>query len=71
MRLSFSSRHRSGSRRGLEMKRYVLIVSPCIVPLLIWIGGVALKWLPGKEVVEFVYMLPISLLHLLGSLKDE
>ena len=22
----------------------------CIVPLLIWIGGVALKWLSGKDV---------------------
>ena len=35
-------------------------MSPCMVPLLICTGGVVPKWLPLKEMVEFVYMFPIS-----------
>jgi hypothetical protein len=26
----------------------------CTVPLLIWISDVALQWLPGKDVMEYV-----------------
>ena len=39
---------------GNMMKRCGLSVSPCIIPMLIWIGVVAPKWLLWKEVVEFV-----------------
>jgi hypothetical protein len=44
---------KSGSRK--MMKRYGPNVLPCnIVPLVIWVGGVAPKWLPWKEVMKFV-----------------
>ena len=39
--LLFSNHYKSESRK--MMKRCGLSVSPCIVPLLIWIGGVAAK----------------------------
>ena len=48
------------------MKEYGFNVSPYIVPLLVWIGGVALKWLPWREVMDFVYMLLSSSLASLG-----
>ena len=52
------------------MKLYGLSVSPCIVPLLIWIGGVAPKWLPWKEVIEFLCRFyRYVFLHLWGSLN--
>ena len=51
--------HRKSGFRKM-MNRYGLSVLLCSIPLLIWIGGVAPKWLPWKEVVEFVQMLPIS-----------
>ena len=43
-RLFFSSQRRSGSWK--MMKRHGLNTFPCIIPQLIWIGGVAPKWLP-------------------------
>lgn len=49
--LSFFTHCNRGSR-----KIFGLSVSPCIVPLLIEIGGVVSKWVPWNEVVEFVYM---------------
>ena len=52
MRLSYFNYRKSEYRK--MMKRYRLSVLPCIEPLLIRIGSVALKWLPWKEVVEFV-----------------
>jgi len=48
------------------MNRYGLNVSPWMVPLLIWIGGVVPKWFPWKVVVEFVYIFPISSTASLG-----
>ena len=52
MLFSSSNHRKSGSRKMI--KRYGLSVLPCIIPMLIWIGGVAPKWLLWKEVVEFV-----------------
>ena len=37
-----------------------------MVPLLIWIGEVVLKWLPWEEVVEFMQMLPMFSTATLG-----
>ena len=34
-------------------------MSPWMEPLLMLMGGVVPKWLPVKEVVEFLYMLPM------------
>ena len=45
-------------------------MSPCIVPQLIWIGGVAPKWLLWKEVVEFMCMLLMSSMAL-GCCTDS
>jgi hypothetical protein len=42
------------------MNRYGLSVSPCIVPLWMWIGFVCPTCLPVYIVVELVYMLPTS-----------
>ena len=50
-KLSFSSHLRSGSRNIIN--RYGLRVSPCMVPRLIFIGNVDLKWFLMKDVVEF------------------
>jgi hypothetical protein len=36
------------------MNRSGLIICPWMVPLLTCMGGVVPKWLPEKEVVEFV-----------------
>ena len=55
--LFFPNHRKSGSRK--MMKRYGLIVSPCIVPMVIKISGVAPKQLPWKEVVEFMQRLPV------------
>lgn len=55
-RLSFFNHLSSDSRK--IMKRYGLKVSPCIIPRLILIGCMVPKWLPVKDVVEFLYMLP-------------
>ena len=49
---SFSSNLNSNSRNII--KKYGLSVSPCMVPRLIVIGGVVSKWLPVKDVVEFL-----------------
>ena len=54
--LSCSSHRNSGSRN--IMNRCGLRVSSCIVPRLILIGGVVSKWVPVKDVVEWLYMLP-------------
>ena len=43
------------------IKRYGMRVSPCMVPLLISIGGVVPKWLPVNVVVNLVHP------HLLAS----
>ena len=55
-RLSFSS-HRSRDSRYM-INRYGQSVSPCMVPWLIFIGGVVPKVLSAKDVVEFLYVLP-------------
>ncbi len=57
-RLSRWSQRIRGSRK--MMNRYGLRVSPWIVPRSIWTGLVVPKCSPEKEVVELVYMLPIS-----------
>ena len=67
--LFFPNHRKSGSRK--MMKRYGLIVSPCIVPMLIRINGMAPKWLPWKEVVEFMQRLPISSPMFLGQPRSS
>lgn len=54
----FSSRLKSGFRTMIN--KFGLSISPWMVPLLIFMGGVVPKWFPTNDVVELVYMLPTS-----------
>ena len=44
------------------MNRHGLNVSPWMMAPLIWMGVVVVKCAPWKEVVDFAYMLPTSLM---------
>ena len=53
------------------MKMNGLRVSPCMTPRLIFIGRVVLKWLPVKDVVEFLYMFPTISTVFVGKPKSS
>lgn len=55
--MSYFSNHHSNGYRNM-INKYELRVSLCMVPRLIVIGCVVPKWLPVKDVVEFLYMFP-------------
>ena len=63
-RLSLSNHLSSGSRDMIN--RYELSVSPCMVPLCMWIGLVLSKYDPKNIVDELKYMFPIRLIASCG-----
>lgn len=53
------------------MKRYGHRVYPCVIPKLIWIGGVVVKRAPLNEVDDLAYMFPISLMAFGGYCRSS